>query len=531
MNLLSIITVVKEFDSKLIQTLLSVKNQTHQNYNYYIIQKFDVEKTKKLLKELGLKNVKLIKSSDNSFYNGLNWFLKKEIIKTEYFFLLHSGDLLYNKNVLKKLNLEIKKNKFNIYSTKIYYYYLNKYKHEWFYNKPINKSYQIPHTGVIYKTSFAKNLLYDDTYKISADTKYLLELKYKKKESINFLNIDLIFMEKYGMSSNIRFFHKKVFEDLKIFYEFYKIFFIIYYLKKIFHKFFIYFIFYLFRSDNKKHYFNFNKNLFLFNEYLNQKPKKISVIVPIGKFDKNINLTVNSILKQTYKLIEIIIIDNYEIKRQKIYALTKLSKKIKYFYYNKKGVSYARNYALKKLDTNSTHVAFCDCDDIWSNDKLKLQIKQMTKKNSPISYTDYMTYKKDKNEKTFDHKRRLVYQIKSEKFIYNNPICTSSVVASKKIFDLINFKNYILRSDYNLWIKLYYVGIKFLKIKTNNKKPLVFYLKHKSSISSNKVYNLIFNYKVLKNYFSHFKSLYYLFIYVMFHCISDLIFKKWKYYE
>ena len=49
-----------------------------------------------------------------------------------------------------------------------------------------------------------------------------------------------------------------------------------------------------------------------------------------------------------------------------------------------------RNLALKKV--NSDFIAFLDSDDIWSKNKLKIQLKFMLKNNYKFSYTKYQSF-------------------------------------------------------------------------------------------------------------------------------------------
>ena len=53
-------------------------------------------------------------------------------------------------------------------------------------------------------------------------------------------------------------------------------------------------------------------------------------------------------------------------------------------------------------------ITFIDSDDIWEKDKLKLQLKYMTKNNFDFTYTSYVAFKD--NEK-FSKKKFILQKI------------------------------------------------------------------------------------------------------------------------
>ena len=75
---------------------------------------------------------------------------------------------------------------------------------------------------------------------------------------------------------------------------------------------------------------------------------KISVIIPTYNREKLISKTIESVLQQTYKVDEIIIIDDGSIDNTKDIVNTYSSNhhNIKYIYQENKGVSKARNHGI-----------------------------------------------------------------------------------------------------------------------------------------------------------------------------------------
>ena len=108
----------------------------------------------------------------------------------------------------------------------------------------------------------------------------------------------------------------------------------------------------------------------------------ISVIIPYYRKREYIRDTLNSVLRQTYKNLEVIIIYDDQEKEDLTFIkeLISLNKRISLII-NKKslGAGFSRNKGIKKC--KGKYVSFIDADDIWKKKKLELQIKFMKKKN------------------------------------------------------------------------------------------------------------------------------------------------------
>jgi len=104
----------------------------------------------------------------------------------------------------------------------------------------------------------------------------------------------------------------------------------------------------------------------------------VSVVIPAYNAEKYISETLDSIVNQSYKRLEIIIVDdgssdstheictNYSAKYPNIRLLTHEDKK-------NEGVSVSRKYAVDHAEGD--FIAFCDSDDIMQPNKIKSQLE------------------------------------------------------------------------------------------------------------------------------------------------------------
>ncbi len=181
----------------------------------------------------------------------------------------------------------------------------------------------------------------------------------------------------------------------------------------------------------------------------------VSIVLPYYENEKYIFKTINSILNQTYKKFELIIIfDEYFKTQNKVYKklikLKKKNKKLKIIL-NKKnlGVSLSRNIGISR--SRGKFIAFIDSDDIWNKKKLEVQIKFMIKNNLKFTYTNYNVI--DKNGKIigkFESPKKLTYL----KLLNSCDIGTSTVVFERSIAKLCKFPRLKTKEDYVVWLRL-----------------------------------------------------------------------------
>ena len=209
---------------------------------------------------------------------------------------------------------------------------------------------------------------------------------------------------------------------------------------------------------------------------------KVSVIIPsYNRFEELLN-AITSIKKQTYKNIEIIVV-NDKSSQKEYYNYDWAKENIKIIHLNKNTRSifgypcagYVRNLGIKIAD--GKYIAFCDDDDIWFPKKIEIQLEAMKKTGCKMSSTDgligigkynskksYQKFNAECNLETIKNKFKKIGSkvmdngfpnIWDYKFLkIHNCIVCSSVLVEKEILNKINnMKN--LRNgleDYNCWL-------------------------------------------------------------------------------
>lgn len=192
----------------------------------------------------------------------------------------------------------------------------------------------------------------------------------------------------------------------------------------------------------------------------------VSIIMPYFRKKKYVIYSVLSVLNQTLKNFELIIIYDNETSDELnfISKIKKLDKRIKIII-NKKnlGAGESRNVGIK--NSRGKFICFLDADDIWKKNKLLFQINLMIKKKSHISHTTY-EIRNSKNNITGIRKAKNFSNY--EELLPSCDIGLSTVVAEKKIFNKdIRFSKQKTKEDFVLWLKILKKNIKIIGINKN----------------------------------------------------------------
>lgn len=115
------------------------------------------------------------------------------------------------------------------------------------------------------------------------------------------------------------------------------------------------------------------------------KKELISVVIPTYNRGFIIENSIRSVLNQTYKNIEVIIVDDGSTDNTEEVIKSINDKKIRYFKLKvNRGACYARNYGVSKA--KGKYIAFQDSDDIFLPGKLEKQYVNLIKNNSDLDF-------------------------------------------------------------------------------------------------------------------------------------------------
>lgn len=121
----------------------------------------------------------------------------------------------------------------------------------------------------------------------------------------------------------------------------------------------------------------------------------LSVIMPVYNVEKYVEKSIKSVLNQTMKDFELIIVNDGSTDNSgdicEKYA--SIDNRIKYFVKENKGVSAARNFAIKK-STNSKYITFIDSDDWIEVDFYEKVMKYINDNNLDMCITGYIIEEK-----------------------------------------------------------------------------------------------------------------------------------------
>lgn len=209
----------------------------------------------------------------------------------------------------------------------------------------------------------------------------------------------------------------------------------------------------------------------------------ISIVIPTFNHANYLKKALNSVINQTYRNWEIIIVDNHSTDNTNSVISNFKKDKITVLKVNNDGViAKSRNKGIEIA--KGKWIAFLDSDDWWSPRKLEI-IEPYLNQSNDFIYHDLQIMNKDniKTKKKTLKSRNLQKPATLDLILNGNPICNSSVVVRKKILEKIGglneSKEMIAAEDYNAWIKISCLTDKFFYVS----KSLGYYLIHEKGIS------------------------------------------------
>lgn len=165
----------------------------------------------------------------------------------------------------------------------------------------------------------------------------------------------------------------------------------------------------------------------------------ISIVIPCYNRENIILDALNSVLNQTYKNIEVIIVD--DASTDNTYKLFEKfgDNRVRYYRYEKnQGACYARNYGVERAQ--GKYIAFQDSDDIWHFDKLEKQCNDIIQSNADFVYCGMNRVDKQ-NTKSFYYPQNDFKGSDAvlEQLLVDNMISTQTILMKREVSEKIQF--------------------------------------------------------------------------------------------
>ena len=204
----------------------------------------------------------------------------------------------------------------------------------------------------------------------------------------------------------------------------------------------------------------------------------ISVVMSVYNGEKFLEEAIESILNQTYKNFEFIIINDgsTDASLEVLSGYQRKNKKIVLISRENKGLISSLNEGIKK--SKGKYIARMDADDVSLPTRFEDQINYIESNNLDMCgtatniYSDCKYLNKNIYPET-DHEIKF-------SLMFSSPFAHSSVMMKKSIFRVVKYEDYKYAEDYKLWIDVALSGF----IMGNMNKILLRYRLHDGQISN-----------------------------------------------
>ncbi len=119
----------------------------------------------------------------------------------------------------------------------------------------------------------------------------------------------------------------------------------------------------------------------------------ISIIVPVYNAEKYLKKCLDSLVNQTKKELEFILINDGSTDKSEEIIKTYKDKRIKYFKNKNQGIGKTRNFGIEKA--TGKYIMFLDSDDYFSNDACEILYKTAEKEKADLIVFDYYRVEKE----------------------------------------------------------------------------------------------------------------------------------------
>lgn len=230
--------------------------------------------------------------------------------------------------------------------------------------------------------------------------------------------------------------------------------------------------------------------------------KKISVIIPIHNSSKHIKECLESVINQTYKNIEIIVVDDASKDNSLEVVKNIKDNRIKIIELKENvGAGKSRNKGIE--EATGDYICFLDSDDYWLLDKIDRQIKFIEENNYIFIYGGYDYLKNGRRKKAKVPKSMNYNQLLKNHAIFTSTVMLNMSYLKKEEIYMPDIKR---GQDYGAWWNILKKGITAYAITDT----IAIYRVGEKSLSSNKFKAIERTWKLFKREnLSYIKRVYY----------------------
>jgi hypothetical protein len=227
----------------------------------------------------------------------------------------------------------------------------------------------------------------------------------------------------------------------------------------------------------------------------------VSIITPTYNNITTVKESLDSIVAQTHRPLEIITIDDCSADDSyafaKAYALKNNSPEITFINLknnSNSGAGITRNKGIKAA--TGTYIAFLDADDLWKPHKLEMQINAMKKHPASLCYGAYDIFITASNQPELTHhaSKKLTF----EKLLKANYLGNLTGIYNAKVLGKFYMPALRKRQDWAMWLDV----IQKAEFAIGIQEPIASYRLSKG-LSSNKLGLIKYNYAIYKTHLKY----------------------------
>jgi len=186
------------------------------------------------------------------------------------------------------------------------------------------------------------------------------------------------------------------------------------------------------------------------------KKPLVSIIMPVYNEEASIKKAIKTVIDQTYKKFELIVIDDGSTDGTSniVKTLQKLDERIIYLRNEEnRGTTYSLNRGLRKA--SGEYIARIDGDDWYHPRKLELQVKFLEGRNEyGIVGTFYILV--DESGRAVKVRLPVTHSEIMKRMAYRNAFAHSSIMVRRSVLDMVGYydERYEYAQDYDLYFRI-----------------------------------------------------------------------------